>query len=77
MVSLHLLNPPDLGAPGFPSRGSACVDPFVHFLTLVPSVLLRSISGGTWVAQVVKHLTLDFSLCHDLMVHEFEPCIWF
>ena len=27
------------------------------------------------MAQLVKHLTLDFSSGHDLMVHEFEPCI--
>ena len=29
---------------------------------------------GMWVAQLVKHLTLDFSLGHDLPVHAFEPC---
>ena len=29
---------------------------------------------GAWVAQSVKHLTLDFSSSHDLMVHEIEPC---
>ena len=28
---------------------------------------------GAWVAQLVKHPTLDFSSGHDLMVHEFEP----
>ena len=28
---------------------------------------------GTWVAQWVKHLTLDFSLGHDLRVRGFEP----
>ena len=28
---------------------------------------------GAWVAQSVKHLTLDFSSGHDLMVHEIEP----
>ena len=27
---------------------------------------------GTWVAQWVKHPTLDFSSGHDLMVSEFE-----
>ena len=27
------------------------------------------------MAQLVKHLTLDFSSDHDLMVREFEPCI--
>ena len=30
---------------------------------------------GTWMAQLVKCLTLDFSSGHDLMVHEFEPHI--
>ena len=28
---------------------------------------------GAWVAQSVKHLTLDFSSGHDLTVHEIEP----
>ena len=28
---------------------------------------------GTWVAQSVKRLTLDFSPGHDLTVCEFEP----
>ena len=32
-------------------------------------------SWGTWVAQSVKRLTLDFSSRHDLTVPEFEPCI--
>ena len=27
---------------------------------------------GAWVAQSVKHLT---SSGHDLMVHQFEPCV--
>ena len=29
--------------------------------------------GGTWMAQLVKHPTLDFGSGHDLMVHEIEP----
>ena len=32
-------------------------------------------SRGTWVAQSVKHLILNFSSGHDSMVHEFEPHI--
>ena len=32
--------------------------------------------GGTWVAQSVKHLTLDFSSSHDLTVRGMEPGIW-
>ena len=31
--------------------------------------------GGAWVAQAVKHLTLDFSSGHDLTIHEFQLCI--
>ena len=31
---------------------------------------------GTWVAESVKHLILDFGSGHDLMVHEFKSCIW-
>ena len=30
---------------------------------------------GDWVAQLVKHLTLDFGSGHGLMVHEFKPCM--
>ena len=30
---------------------------------------------GAWVAQSVKHLTLDFGSGHDLMVPEFKPRI--
>ena len=32
------------------------------------------IKGGTWVAQLVKCLNLDFGLGHDLMVCGIEPC---
>ena len=28
---------------------------------------------GSWVVQLVKHLTLDFRPGHDLTVLEFEP----
>ena len=31
--------------------------------------------GGTWVAQLAKCLTLDFSSGHDLTVHGFETCV--
>ena len=27
------------------------------------------------MAQLVKHPTLNFGSGHDLMVHEFEPCV--
>ena len=36
---------------------------------------LKRDGRGTWVAQSVKHLTLDFGSGHDLVVHEFEPLI--
>ena len=38
-------------------------------------IKIPSLSWGAWVAQLVKHPTLGFSLGHDLMVHEFEPCV--
>ena len=28
--------------------------------------------GGAWVAQLAKHLTLDFGSGHDLTAHEFR-----
>ena len=28
-----------------------------------------------WVAQLVRHLTLDFDSDHDLMVREIELCV--
>ena len=37
------------------------------------SVVKNIASGGTWVAQWVKHPTLDFSSGHDLPVCEIEP----
>ena len=36
-----------------------------------------SLPWGTWVAQLVRHPTLDFVLGHDLMVHECETRIRF
>ena len=30
---------------------------------------------GAWVAQAVKHLTLDFGSGHDLTVYEFKSCM--
>ena len=35
----------------------------------------KYIYGGAWVAQLVKHLTVDFGSGHDLMVCEFDPRI--
>ena len=30
---------------------------------------------GAWVAQLIKHLTLDFSSCHDLKVMRWSPAL--
>ena len=35
----------------------------------------KQASRGTWVAQLVKHPTLDLGSSHDLVVPKFEPCI--
>ena len=35
----------------------------------------NSLFRGTWVAQSVKHLTLDFSSGQELVVYEFKPQI--
>ena len=40
-------------------------------------VYLKRGGGGAWVAQLIKHLTLDFSSGHDLTVRGFEPHIGF
>ena len=37
--------------------------------------LTNSLNGGGWVAQSVKHPTVDFGPGHDLMTCEFEPRI--
>ena len=33
------------------------------------------LQGGAWVAQSVKHPTLDFGSDHDLTVREFKPLV--
>ena len=38
------------------------------------NVLKNSICRGAWVAQSVKHPTLDLSSGHDLTVRGLEPC---
>ena len=38
--------------------------------------ILLNVSRGTWVAESVKHLTLDCGSGHDLTVCEFEPPRW-
>ena len=53
----------------------------IFFVVLLVSPKLETIQmsirkselGGTWVAQWIKHMALDFSPGHDLTVHELEP----
>ena len=38
--------------------------------------MLRNVDcRGTWVAQLVKRLTLGFGSGHNLTVREFKPCV--
>ena len=39
---------------------------------MVICVKLR-LKDGTWVAQLINRLTLDFGSGHDLMIGEFKP----
>lgn len=52
---------------------SKWMDKDVVLYTMEYSAIKRM--RGTWVAQLVKHQTLDFSSGHDLMVCEIEPHI--
>ena len=36
---------------------------------------IKIFNWGTWVAQLVEHLTLDFSPGHDLIVYDIQPHI--
>ena len=45
------------------------------FYSKSTSLNVSLILWGSWVAQFVKHLTLDFGLGHGLTVSEFELCI--
>ena len=61
-----IVTQPDAGPSIFPS--------LLHwssFLALQNKI--KNPLGGTWVAQSVKHPTLDFSWGHDLTVHGMEP----
>ena len=42
---------------------------------LVIKQLNNYASWGAWVAQSLKHVTLDFCSGHDLTVHGFKTCI--
>ena len=44
--------------------------------TVNPNKHLKKKHRGTWVAQLVKRLTLAFGSGHDLTVGETEPQRW-
>ena len=46
-------------------------------LAIILTNTLKNIrySRGTWVAQLVKHQTLDYSSDQDLRICEIEPCV--
>ena len=48
-------------------------DPSVLQLGVYSKEMKTCLLKGTWVAQLVKYLTLDFHSGHDLIVHEIEP----
>ena len=53
---------------------------YIHLLMRQQTTLCGIIIGqcwGAWLARSVKHLTLDFSSGHDLMVCGIEPHIRF
>ena len=65
-------------------QGSALVTPYLLVLWMQmltnlvhvnKAIAIRKILLGTWVAQLVKHQTFDFSSGHDLNVHGFKLCI--
>ena len=48
----------------------------VSYQSINQSILKKeNLKMGTWVAQLVKHLTLDFSLDHDLRVVKLNPAL--
>ena len=49
--------------------------PMVTKLLSSTETLEDTTTRGPWMAQLVKHLTRDFSSGLDLVVHEFEPHI--
>ena len=62
--------------PGKPEQGGVEVVYWQGLPILCPGkaeASRRSHSGGTWVAQSVKHPTLGFSSGHDFKVCEIEP----
>ena len=53
---------------------SPCLSPALLFMHSTHGCSKPRCSNGSGVAQVVKHLTLDFGMGHDLMFCEFESC---
>ena len=43
--------------------------PHLHPVSFSKINIKKNNYTGAWVAQSVKRLTLDFSSCHDLMIH--------
>ena len=46
---------------------------FFLFLSLFNWIMKKLLSRGAWMAQSVKHLTLDIGSGHNLMVCGIEP----
>ena len=44
-------------------------------MTGAEKIFKNTQTKGTWMAQSIKHPTLDFHSGHDLMVCKFKPCI--
>ena len=44
-------------------------------MTGAEKIFKNTQTKGTWVAQSIKHPTLDFHAGHDLMGCKFKPCI--
>ena len=70
-LGLHSANPNGLWLleGGLPSAKGDCL-----LFVSQPSTT-EVIYGGARVAQSVKRLTLDLGSGHDLMGHNFDPCI--
>ena len=52
---------------------SMSVNPLSSFKLHTLIMLIKMKTWGSWMAQLVKQMTLDFSSGHDLLVQEFEP----
>ena len=54
---------------------SLCPSPTCTLCLSQNNFLKNNNDGRAWVAQLVKHLTLDFGSGHDLTIHQFKPLI--